>query len=214
MASSYPKLASILRKLLFNKNINAAELARSVEIPAPTIHRILVGKCSRPHMTSLRPIADYFSISVDQLIGETPILDQSMSVISMESKIRAIPIYGWDELKVMSDFNINPVGTVPFFGESGAKIFGTILPDTSMEPMFIKNSILIFDPEKTINDRSYVLVKIKGYQLAFRQILLDAEDKYLKALNSDLKELQMRLLTDEDQIIGILLESRINFEGR
>ncbi len=36
--------------------------------------------------------------------------------------------------------------------------FATIMPDSSMEPLFPRESILIFDPALESVDRSYVLV--------------------------------------------------------
>ncbi len=193
-----------------------ADLANAVNLPRPTIHRLLTGKSTRPHSSSLQPIADYFSVNIDQLLGETPLTgaESSTSVDKANVDVKYVPLIRWESIiQTISLDTKDNNNYIPFIGNISEHGFATVMPDTSMEPFVRKNSILIFDPKKQFKDRSYVLVKIKGVQLLFRQILFDLEDKYLKALNGDFKELGMRLLSDEDSIIGTLLESRINFEA-
>jgi SOS-response transcriptional repressor LexA len=82
--------------------------------------------------------------------------------------------------------------------------------DTSMEPLFPKMSLLIFDPNESYQDRSYVLVHLTHQKKpVFRQILIDADQQYLKPLNSDLSEFNMRILHTEDKILATLVESRL-----
>lgn len=216
MAKHYFNLSKVLKNLLSKKNMRPADLANAVNLPRPTIHRLLTGKSTRPHSSSLQPIADYFSVNIDQLLGEKPLTDAESptSFDTANMRVKYVPLIQWESIiQQISLDTKDSSNCVPFIGNISEKGFATVMPDTSMEPFVRKNSILIFDPEKQLKDRSYVLVKIKGVQLVFRQILFDVEDKYLKALNSDFKDLGMRLLSKEDAVIGTLLESRINFQA-
>jgi hypothetical protein len=85
------------------------------------------------------------------------------------------------------------------------------MPDFSMEPIFPDNSILIFDPETSIKDRSYVLAFIQQKNISvFRQLLIDVDQKHLKPLHPDLSAFEMLLLDIEDIIIASLVESRMD----
>ena len=84
-----------------------------------------------------------------------------------------------------------------------------------MEPLFPKMSVLIFDPNVEHHDRSYVLVQLAQQPTpVFRQILIDADQHYLKPLNSDLSEFSMRLVKPEDRIIATLIESRLTHRSQ
>lgn len=39
-------------------------------MPQPTIHRILTGESTEPRLSTLKPLADYFGVSVSELRGE------------------------------------------------------------------------------------------------------------------------------------------------
>lgn len=56
------------------KALSANQLALKSGIPQPTITRILNGESLDPDTATLRPLAEYFSVTVGQLRGEEPIL--------------------------------------------------------------------------------------------------------------------------------------------
>jgi SOS-response transcriptional repressor LexA len=214
MAQKYLKLGSILRRLLFDNDMKAADLAREVNIPAPTIHRLITGKSTRPYKSSLIPIADYFSVKIEQLLGEEPLPDDQSSKedkipAATKSKISYIPLISWDLLNKKNIININSYEKLPFFGKISDDSYSTIIQDSSMEPVFAKGSLLIFDAQKLPKDRSYVLVQLHdNQQCIFRQLLVDAEHNYLKPLNPELNTFSMRLLTKDDKILAVLVEAR------
>ena len=175
------RIGQILNRLMTEKKIRVAELARRVNLPQPTVHRIATGVCEHPHLSSLEPIAGFFSISIDQLKGHEP--------ISWLDRVFKVPLLAWeeafnwpankDEMKnrelILTDATVGKVG------------FALKIKDASMDPVFSKNTILITDPEKQAKDRSYVIAKLANYSEAiFRQLLIDAGDHYLKPLSQDL----------------------------
>lgn len=210
MAKNYPKLASILKKLLFKKDMRVTDLARELDIPQPTIHRLVAGKSTRPYKSSLEPIANYFSITVEQLLGDESLNDElsEQTNITPTRSSASIPIYHWSAIL---DLN----GATPFqhiaASNASSKTFALVMPDTSMEPIFPEDAILIFDPEMPAKDRSYVLAFIHETKIpVFRQLLIDADHRYLKPLNPDLSAFKMRLLNKNDRVIASLIESRMD----
>ena len=105
--------------------------------------------------------------------------------------------------------------TIPFVGNISNQGYATTLEDSSMEPLFCRGSLLIFDSEKPFKDRSYVLVLLhETNTLVFRQLLIDLDRKYLKPLNPDLNIFKMRAIGEQDKIIATLIEARQLFDSQ
>ena len=213
MAKKFPQLSAILKRLLFQKDLKPVDLARKLNIPQPTIHRIVTGKSTRPYRSSLEPIAKYFSLNVEQLLGEEPLPSESLETdgnhILTINKVKHIPLIPWEKLLTTTTVRYDNDELIPFLGNISDKSFATVMPDSSMEPVFPQSSILIFDPSKIPKDRSYVLVKLHDRNPpVFRQLLIDLDHKYLKPLNPDLNMFKMRLLEENDKIYAVLIESR------
>lgn len=194
------------------------DLARELNIPQPTIHRIVTGKSTRPYRSSLEPIAKYFSLNVEQLLGETPLPPEFININEQEnhllqtSKVQSIPLLPWGILP--SEIN-QQIGKekIPFLGNINEKGFATIMPDSSMEPIFPHGSLLIFDSGKIPRDRSYILVRLHDTQsFVFRQLIIDLDHRYLKPLNPDLTAFKMRSLEKNDVILAVLIEARRIYE--
>lgn len=190
-----------------------ADLARETNLPTPTVHRLVTGKSTRPYKSSLEPIADYFSLSVDQLLGESPLpaeygADENDRKALARRQVVFVPFIDWGSLDEIDTTKTEDQDTVPFIGQISEKGFATIMPDSSMEPQFSRENVLIFDPAKETTDRSFVLVRLADGTYILRQLLIDANHKFLKPLNPDLSVFKMRLLEEGDQIKAALVEAR------
>ncbi len=200
MAKTYPKLGATLKKLLFDKNMKPSDLAREVNLPPPTIHRLVTGKSNRPYQSSLAPIAAFFNITVEELTGEAE--------PTQHNKADHIPIITWQQLALYFKENFTPQDYLPYANATDT-ILCVTLNDSSMEPAFITGSSLIFNTEITAKDRSYVLAHIqKSNVYLFRQLIINGDMQYLKALNPDLTTFPMRELTPDDTLVAVLVESR------
>src|SRR3990167_1065639 len=193
-------VSNILRALMFKKNVNTSQLARELKLPQQTLQRIVSGASPNPHGKTLKPIADFFDLSLEQLKGESPLPD---SVTDMglptraKPKVKEVPIVDWNEVEIyLKNSALYSANEYTFVDPTLSQTtFAITLPDSSMEPYFPKGSLLILDPQKTVRDRCFVLAKITDSQpLLFRQLLIDGEHQYLKALNPDLNAFPMRLL--------------------
>ncbi len=68
-----PTVSEILTKLMATQGLTDNELAERVGLPQPTISRIRNGDSRDPRDSTLRPIAEYFSLTVSQLRGDVPL---------------------------------------------------------------------------------------------------------------------------------------------
>lgn len=213
MAKKYLNLGQTLKKLLFARDLKPADLSREVHIPPPTIHRLITGKSKRPYKSSLKPIAEFFSISVEQLIGEESlpetIWDKNTNILQDNKLIKSIPIISWNQLDDWLSAIKTSEKRAVTLGNLGANCFALVLNDSSMEPFFARGTLLIFNPEEQPKDRSYVLVRLEeNNRHVFRQLIIDGNDYYLKPLNPDLSLFKMRFLDKKDIILACLIESR------
>ena len=208
-AKRYPGLHVVLKKLLREKHMSPAQLSRETGLGKPTIHRLVTGKSTRPYPQSLEPIASYFDITVDQLLGEEslPLALTTAPFAKKHEKLTEIPLIKWGDIgKNVLITEESP--TVVVTTNHSDKTFATPMNDSSMEPQFPHNTVLILDPEKKIYDRCYALIKLGDNNIhALRQILIDADHNFLKPLNPELGS-QMRLLDSQDSIIAVLVETR------
>ncbi len=208
-------ISQVLKIVMFKKDINTSQLARDINLPQQTLQRIVSGVSPRPHSKTLQTIADFFEITLEQLKGKQPLpqslLDMGLPIIATQAKAKEIPIVLWDAISNYSDAPKTYTASEYIYAEATLPdtTFAVILPDTSMEPFFQKNSVIILDAGKTIKDRCFVLAKIaETNTYLFRQLLVDGDQQYLKPINPDFNAFAMRLLKVEDKILGVMLESR------
>lgn len=215
------KIADILKLLMLKKDIKTAQLARLTNIPQQTLQRIVTGVTPKPHEEVLSNLASYFGVSIEHLKGEEQLPKEFFPAAGFEDilvkKSINVPLLMWNQLNELQEINkkIEEHGidvfdnTITISLGFNEKCFGLVMNDSSMDPYFPKDSILVIDPNKNIKDRSFVLVKLAEEKtFLFRQVLLDGQYKYLKPINPDLNNFKMRLLSEKDEIIGTLVEAR------
>ncbi len=209
MAKKYLQLASILKKLLFKNNMRPTELSKETKVSDANIHRILTGESKNPYKTTTEPIANFFGISVEQLLGVEPL--PSDLYLGEDSCTKILPLLSWSSLDKRSQItSTSKEVAVMNVSENG---FAVVNPDSSMEPLFQKGSILIFDPNRAPQDRSFVLIKLSNPKCyVFRQVVFDLNQKHMKALNPDIGVSSLRKINIEDVIIATLIEDRRNHE--
>ena len=99
-----PDLSTNLRKLLTLANISEHELSRRTGIKQPIIHRLLSGENKNPTISTLKPLADYFTVSTSQLIGEQDIENSWSGFTSHKHQgWKEIPLINWDQVATSQD---------------------------------------------------------------------------------------------------------------
>ena len=212
-------ISQVLKRLMFERELKTAELARLIGMPQPTLHRIVEGTSTRPHAPSLVAIANYFGLSLEQLRGEVPIPWLApMDLEILQSGWQKVPIIEWQELvhyklglkKLLPQddalaFKPIVLSDVKFIGV----YFALKMPDASMDPMFPLNTTLIFDDGRIAKDRDYALVYLKkDNRYVFRQLILDGQQTFIRPLSPDLREVTLQALDKADKVCGILVQSK------
>ena len=53
--------------------VKSAELARKTGIAQPVISRLMTGITNNPQVLTIKPIADFFNVSLEQMLGMSPL---------------------------------------------------------------------------------------------------------------------------------------------
>ncbi len=195
---------------------NEANLARKTGIPQPTLHRILSGATKSPRGSSLAPIANFFSITINQLIGLDELPEDRVAG-THNSRIygwTSIPIIAWQKVAIWNKFKQklqqtnwkNWTSTDLSVSDS---TFALLVETDAMSPTFNEDTILIIDPFVKAKNRDYVIVSSRGKNdTTFRQLLIDGDTQYLKPINADFLTMTM----DNDKYLaGTLVQARMDY---
>lgn len=206
------KLAITLKTLLDKSRLSESELARRTGICQPVIHRMASGETDNPKIETLRPIAKFFAITLDQLIGDEPLISKFPNS-HVEQALAAVPLITLEEAiswppksekasisqYVPTDITISP------------HAYAIKLKNSTMYPMFPDGTLLIIEPNIAYQHKDFVIAQIQNEQQAtFKQLLVDGKEHYLKSVNNDYQPYQ---LTKKDKILGIMLQARIDFRN-
>jgi transcriptional regulator with XRE-family HTH domain len=206
MTTTYnPNISSILKMLLSNTSVSEAEIARRINIPTATLNKIKTGKITDPRSSTLITIAHYFGITVDQLLGNSPIektFSKNICFVPLlnDKQILKVDIttLNYSNHESWISFNANKEIT-------NHKLFAVGNMGDAMWPYFDKDTIAIIDCQQKVGDKQYVLAHIKATcEILLRQILIDGNHKVLKPVNP---AFSLVTLTEEDLIIGGVIHS-------
>ncbi|WP_236710180.1 LexA family protein [Legionella pneumophila] len=208
-------LSNNLQQLMrIHGNISVSELARLTGLPQPTIHHILSGSTKNPRKKALEELSNFFSVSVNELTGLETLPAVIPDVIKEDLQISTIPIIEWDSLKTWpSEANkIQDKQKILINKKIAKNSFALIMPDDSMEPLFQKNSLLIFDSGKNPKDRDFVIVNLsKEGIVLFNRLFSENNILYLRQNMEDGSLKLTRLDQSNDHILGTLIEARIQY---
>ncbi len=217
-SSNINNLSKVLNLLLIEKNLKPVELARRTHVPQPTIQRLVSGTTSRPHLSSLAPIAKYFLININQLMGLEPI-PWLHAAPHQSQQVRNIPILAWNEVEscLNEPDRISTLSKNNFI-ISDAKVsenaYALTVKDSSMEPVFSIGTQIIVDPLKEPKDRCFVVVKLaKNKEAVLRQLIIDGINYFIKPLSLDLSHFKMQKIELCDTLCGVLVQAKRNFDS-
>jgi SOS-response transcriptional repressor LexA len=204
------KLAAIIKCLMKEKDISVTELARQTRISQPVLHRLTTGVTYNPQIETLIPIASFFNITLDQLIGRTS-LPHPLNIHATTNRWANVPLLGLDQALDWLDNRLSMIPTEFISTDSlvSPNSYAIQLTGSTMEPRFAAGTLFIIHPEYKPEDQDFVVVHTPGQkQAAFKQFLRDGEKNYLKLLNSDFPVIKM---TKNHRILGTMVQARIDY---
>lgn len=208
------KLPFVLTHLMREHHTDDTKLSKATGIPISTISRMRNNRQANPTALTLRPIANYFGISLDELLGYAPLSQSNLLPIEDDRQFVAttLPLLKWEQ-------------AVPWVSQETAELkaslsqwlkterdasqfsFALTVTSDTFGPAFRKGSILLFDPSIHPKDGDIVLLELpESNQLALKKIIIDGDDVFIQSLNPEIKE--TKKLHDGSLLLGVLFETR------
>jgi len=198
------KLAANIKSLMREKGISTTELARQINISQPVLHRLATGETTNPRIGTLIPIARFFSVTLDQLLGNTTqITTQSWTTV---------PLLTLDQIINWLDHRLSMPPLTKFVSTNipaNKNNYAIQINNSVMQPRFSEGTLLIINPDYIPEDQDFIIVHSKGQKYAsFKQLLTDGETSYLKSLNSDFQTIPT---SKDHRILGTMVQARIDY---
>ena len=199
-----------LKKLMLEFRIDVKELSIQTGVKAPVIYKLISGDTPNPSISSVCPIANFFGVNINQLIGDEPI--NPSRNLSLPARC-IIPLISWSEV---SDWDINYKlkkrhKTVSIDFQPGDKVFALTIETTDLFPTFPEETILIIDPDTAPSHKSYVIVCSDKGLANVKQVFFDNDSIYLKPI---VDEIPAVLLKQSERLYGTVLEAKIKFNKK
>lgn len=211
--NSAERLSDRLNQLMLECKIDGVKLGKYTGIPTTTINRLRNSDPNNnPTLTTLVPLANFFSITVSQLIGDEPICSEQISGIShdQEEKMRRIPVLQWEEA-ILPPTHYNPERqTVRTEYNYHADAYALVVEENDWQNL-TRGTALLIDPSLQVEHRDFIIVhKIGQKTPTLKQALYDEGLLYLKPI---IEGYGITLLTPEHNILGVVVEYKKNLRG-
>lgn len=211
--SALNHLSLNLKNLLINADLSENELARRTGVSQQIINRILSGQNKNPKIATLSPIANYFMLSMSQLLGEASMPSQAPQNPAHWTW-REVPLIAWEALnKTPLDALLSSQQkTLWVETPLPQRVFAIILKGHEMDPKFSEGTLLIFDAMKKPAHRDFMLLRAPTGDILVRQLFTKDKKAYQKALNPLCTDYELSPFLAHTSCLGTLIQSRTNHE--
>jgi SOS-response transcriptional repressor LexA len=200
----FKALSDNLNLLMARARINSNELARCTGLPATTIKRIRNNEQANPTISTLVPIANYFAISLNDLISSVV---PKTSLTAKQSYGKTIPILTWQQCIDFNKLNYNNISHKVFTEKKVSdKSYALFLKNSEWD-FFPNNSLLIIDPLLKVNSGDFVIItKSLKNSASLKKYLIDADKIFLKSL---INGLSIETLTSKHRLLGVVVQYKV-----
>ena len=206
-------LSETLHHLMrLHENLSISDLAKQTGIPQPTLHHILSGATKNPRKKSLEILAQFFSVAVNQLLGEEPLPTILPELVKENLKISMLPIMDIAMLQAWPHLSENSLPQIIIQQRVGKDSFALRYTESLGESYFPPESLLIFNSESPLAHKNFVLVRKEREKKITVQRLFEEEGQfYLKESRPNGNFELIRLDDKIDTVLGTLIEVRVSY---
>ncbi len=200
-------LNNTLEYLIKKWGININQLHKHTGIPLSTLKRLKLNQENNPTLASLAPIANYFSVSLDQLIGREALPKKN----NKQTNGLMVPLMRWKDI-------INTPKDRCYLAFSSLLIRDITLNENSYALVikdnntnnFLAGSLLVIDPSLKGRNRDFIIIHKKGMpKPQLMQKIIYENKVYLKNLNT---ESEIIKFSDLYKILGVVIQIRMNYK--
>lgn len=214
------QVGPVIVKLMQANKLDESSLAKACKISLASLSRIKNNPESNPTISTLRPIAEYFKITIDQLLGYSPLdLEENNIKISPQqknslNKKTRYPVINISDINTWLDNKtarhpINHWLSTDLIVSNHTFVISYNLDSKSS---LLQNCLLFIDPKKTLTNKDLILIynkNLKEYLL--RNLYIDdSNKKYIIPVEPGNFE-YIAVDNKNISIIGVVIETRLQY---
>jgi transcriptional regulator with XRE-family HTH domain len=165
-------IGSVLEKLMKEHDIDDSSVARACNIPVASLSRIKNNPDSNPTLHTLKPLSEFFNVSLDELLGYSPLKPKTEA-------FKQIPLIHSED--IVPWLKNNATHTRPIqkwiVGDTTVshKTFAVLQEHQIFkDSVFPDHSILIIDPQKAYENGDHLLIFNQAQNIyALRDLIID-----------------------------------------
>lgn len=203
IAVAVSSISENITELLKKHNLSITKLAAEIQVTVATLSKIINGQIEDPRATTLKRLAQYFNISIDELLGVG-------SKVNNKDLGFNIPVLTLEQLKNPHHIsNVKQYYQSNIANSNSKEYFVCYMDSPAMYPLFDKNTLIIFHKTNIVQNLQYVLYELcQQNEIVLRQIYVDGNDKILKPLNPDFNIIKV---TEKDKLIATAVQIQREF---
>lgn len=208
---TFSKIGKIINLLLEECNLDEADLSKHTGIPKSTLHRIIHHEAN-PTIETLKPIAEFFVITVSQLIGETIISNDRLpgTFCPNPYTVSRVPVLNFSNIDTYINGRLSINEWISTEKELTEKSCAILIESEEFKLLIPKNTLIIVNINVLPEYGDIVLVKLKKTNtLTLRQFIVDENDCYFRTLDPNINKVSK--VSKEDIIYGLIVEQRLNY---
>lgn len=187
-------LCEIIRVLMQERRLDDMSLSEATGVALTSLSRMKNDPSANPTIASLQPVADYFGLTISQLIGETS-LNKAYTVKPQKNQrmtIKQVPVIAWDLITPFLEGELTDFSQwVPTSHSLGDQVFALTVPSPNWGKLFVQGACVIFDKGAQAQDNDYALIYSAATKQHFvKQVIVEGAELYLKSLNTEINVTQ------------------------
>ena len=216
-----PILIRNLNWLIEKHKTNPNALEQATKVPQPTIHRILTGESADPRTKTLAPLAEYFGVTVEDLLSKNLQTGVDANVSLAPDFKGKIPIISFVQA---GNWCLNPsayeLNEIPEFISTtkshgprtfGARVQGMSMYNPGHKISFEPGDIIVCDPDKEYHNNDLVIAMLSdSSESTFKKLIIEDGQMYLCPLNPNWQP-QVIPLTPTSIILGVVFQKIVDF---
>ena len=182
-------LATRVKNKRLDLKLTQERLAEMSDMSQTSLQKIESGKSS--HSKKLLNIAKALGCTPEYLLyGVTIGTDSNISLT--HTSVNYIPMISWVQAGNWSEIEMLPHDDIDYYLcpiNCSKRSFALKVQGASMEPRFRQGDQIFIDPEAQVENGSLVIARlVDENQATFKQLIIEGDRKFLKALNHDWPE--------------------------
>lgn len=211
-------LSEVMKGLQEAYQISDAELARETGIPQATIYRLVSGMTDDPKVSSLRPLAGFFNITIGQLMGDEP-LPSSLNArsISQNKWNYRLPIISWEQacawqqtVSKLTNSNWSDWCSTNF--PVSASAYALTVPAKKYCDPFRNESVALVEPNIFAEEGDFVAVHFSGMRsVSLRRWILDGGEPWLIPLQKGMTAVKW---SGDHHFCGVVIQAYLQLREK